>query len=229
MKEIFLVDADDTVLDFHGAAAEAISYAFESIGLEWKEEYAKEYAKLNAKLWEALERKELTRDKLMEERFPQFLECIGKNRADGAACNRAYIEYLSTHPIYFDGAQAFLSALRKKGRVYIVTKGTSYIQKSRFEICRLADYCDGIFISQTVGFDKPAKEFSDFVYAHIENFDKARAVWIGDSLSADIKCAVNSGADSIWFNPKNKPLTDGITPTFIAKSYEEILIYLGIS
>ena len=228
MKNIFLVDADDTVLDFHGAAAQAISYAFEKIGVEWKEGYAQEYAKLNAKLWEALERKELTREKLMEERFPQFLRHVGEATADGAACNRAYIHYLSTHPIYFDGAQNFLKKLREHGRVYIVTNGTAHIQKSRFEICRLNEYCDGIFVSELIGFDKPAKEFSDYVYAHIDGFEKSHSVWIGDSLSADIKCAINSATDSIWYNPKNKQLTGDIKPTHIAKDYNEVLRCLGI-
>lgn len=223
MKDIFLVDADDTILDFHGAAAQAIRYAFSSIGVEWKEEYASVYAALNAKLWEALERKELSRDTLMETRFPQFLTHIGYTAADGVKCNKAYIEYLSTHPIYFDGAQEFLTALKKLGRVYIVTNGTSYIQKSRFKICQLERYIDGIFVSELVGYDKPAKGFSDYVYAHINNFEKSRAVWIGDSLSADIKCASDSGVDSIWFNPKGKPITGGIAPTFIAKDFEEIL------
>ena len=40
MKDIFLVDADDTVLDFHGASAIALKIAFENCNLEWKESYA---------------------------------------------------------------------------------------------------------------------------------------------------------------------------------------------
>ena len=222
-KDIFLVDADDTVLDFHGAAAQAIKFSFASVGIEWKEEYAGIYAALNAKLWEALERKEITREALMNTRFPQFLTHLGYTASEGERCNRAYIEYLSNNPIYFDGAENFLTALRKIGRVYIVTNGTSYIQKSRFQICELSKDADGIFISESVGYDKPAKGFSDYVYAHIPNFEKSRAVWIGDSLSADIKCANDSGADSIWFTPKHKPITGSIAPTYTAHSFAQIL------
>ena len=56
MTDIFLVDADDTILDFHGVAQKAVRHAFASVSVEWKEEYAAQYASFNAKLWEALER-----------------------------------------------------------------------------------------------------------------------------------------------------------------------------
>ena len=230
MKNIFLVDADDTILDFHASAFAAIEYAFVKNGVEWKEEYVAEYIKINDGLWSALERKELTRETLMEQRFPIFLKHIGYDNVDGAACNRAYIDYLSTHPVYMDGAEDFLKELRKMGKIYIVTNGTSYIQESRFSICRLNEYVDGIFISEYVGCDKPATAFSEYVYARIPQFDKNRAIWIGDSLSADIRCANNSFVDSIWLNPKEKPLTNVAKPDYVAKNFGEILkILKGIS
>ena len=60
-KTIFLVDADDTILDFHGASSLALQDAFISCGLEWKEEYKEKYKAFNDSLWEKLERKEITR------------------------------------------------------------------------------------------------------------------------------------------------------------------------
>ena len=69
MKNIFLVDADDTILDFHGASAIALKTAFIESGMAWKEEYLTEFKRINGGLWEALERKELTRAELMDRRF----------------------------------------------------------------------------------------------------------------------------------------------------------------
>ena len=89
MKSIFLVDADDTILDFHTAAFQAIEYAFKKGNLPWKKEYIDEYIRLNNQLWAALERKELTRETLMEQRFPIFLKHIGYPEADGAFFNAA--------------------------------------------------------------------------------------------------------------------------------------------
>ena len=221
-KDIFLVDADDTVLDFHGSAMQAIQGAFEALNLEWKTEYDQIYKDFNAKLWEALERKEITRDELMDTRFTRFLAHIQVD-ADGEEFNRRYIEYLSTHPKYFDGAKEFLLSLRSQGRVFIVTNGTEYIQKSRFSIAKLADYCDGIFISQTAGADKPDKRYTDYVIERIVNFDSARAVWIGDSLSADIKAANDAKIESIWYNPHGKPCNGEIKPTYDVRNFAQII------
>ena len=221
-KDIFLVDADDTVLDFHGAAMQAIQGASKAMNLEWKTEYDQIYKNFNAKLWEALERKEITRDELMDTRFTRFLAHIGVE-ADGAEFNKRYIEYLSRQPRYLDGAQDFLRYLQSQGRVYIVTNGTEYIQKSRFSIAKLADYCDGIFISQTAGADKPDKRYTDYVIARISNFNRLRAVWIGDSLSADIKAANDAQIESIWFNPHGKLCDEKIKPTYDVRNFAQII------
>ena len=68
-KDIFLVDADDTILDFQKASANAIQDAFSYFGVQWEDRFATEYKLLNDELWERLERKELTRDRLHAIRF----------------------------------------------------------------------------------------------------------------------------------------------------------------
>ncbi len=223
MKDIFLVDADDTILDFHGASAIALKIAFENCGLEWKESYLDTFKTLNDGLWESLERRELTRAELIEKRFPMYLSLLGITSVDGGEFNKQYLHALATKPVYMQGAESFLTELGKKGRVYIVTNGTENIQRSRFEISRLWNYIEDAFISQCIGFDKPAKEYTDYVLSHIPNFDKKRAVWIGDSLSADIKAANDAGIESVWFNPEKKPLTGSVQPQHIAFGFEEIL------
>lgn len=222
MKDIFLVDADDTVLDFHGVSTLAIRAAFNALSLTWKEEYEAEYRIINNALWEALERKEITREELMDTRFLRYLAHLGIE-ADGVEFNKKYIEYLSKNPRYLEGAEAFLRKLRSMGRIYIVTNGTEYIQRSRFTIAKLWELADGVFISQTAGADKPAKTYTDYVIAHIDGFEKDRAVWIGDSLSADIKAANDAGIVSIWFNPHKKSESATIRPDYTVGGYEEIV------
>lgn len=222
MKDIFLVDADDTVLDFHGASSKALRYAFEQSKLPWKEAYAEIFRKFNDSLWEKLERKEITRDELLKTRFPLFMQHLNLT-ADGEQFNRFYLKYLAENPIYVLGAENFLQALKKRGRVYIVTNGTEWIQKSRFSIARLHERIDGAFISDCIGYNKPAKGYTDYVIGHIENFDKERAVWIGDSLSADVKAANEAGIESIWFNPKGKEVNGKAAPDYQATTFEEIL------
>ena len=226
MKTIFLVDADDTILDFHGVAREALRSTFDVSKIEWKEEYAKQFSEFNAGLWAALERKELTRNELMDSRFCWFFKHIGLDEVDGKAFNQSFLNYIANNPRYIDGAQDFLTKLNQIGRVYIVTNGTLWIQELRFAHSKLLEYAKEAFISDKIGFDKPAKEYTDYVVSHIENFDKNQAVWIGDSLSADIKAANDAGIDSVWFNPKEKPMTGEIIPDKNAKTFEEIIQYL---
>ena len=222
MKNIFLVDADDTILDFHGASKNAVRHAFFVFGLPWKEEYATVYKRVNDELWESLERRELTREKLLKIRFPLYLKELGINDVDGDKFNELYLTHLATHPVYVYGAEAFLKKLRALGRVYIVTNGTEKIQKSRFAIAGLNGLVDGVFVSQTVGYDKPAKQYTDYVLSHIPNFKKENAVWIGDSLSADIKAANEANITSVWFNLHKKQANWQSKPNYIVDNFDEI-------
>ena len=226
MKDIFLVDADDTLLDFHGVAAEALRSTFTAFAIEWKEEYAKQFSEFNAGLWAALERKELTRDELMASRFCWFFEHIGLHEVDGKAFNQSFLNHIANNPRYIDGAQDFLEKLNQMGTVYIVTNGTLWIQELRFAHSKLLNYARDAFISDKIGCDKPSREYTEYVISHIDCFDKERAVWIGDSLSADIKGARDAGITSIWFNPSKKEAIGSWQPDYNASSFEEILDYL---
>lgn len=222
MKNIFLVDADDTILDFHGASELALKNAFVQSGVIWKEEYLSIFRDVNNRLWEALERREITRDALMEQRFVLLMQRLRLPQVDGMAFNKLFLQTLANTPIYMPGAQSFLQTLGTMGRVYIVTNGTAWIQKSRFTISKLYDYAQDVFISDEIGVNKPAKGYTDYVLAHIDHFDKKRSVWIGDSLSADIKAANEADITSIWFNPDGKVAAD-IVPDFEARSFDEVL------
>lgn len=225
---LFLVDADDTLLDFHSSSRAALIAAFEHFGYPWRASYGERFSSFNAGLWERLERKELTRKELMDTRFVLFLRLLGITDVDGREFNEFFLRHLSTHPRYFDGAQEFLQTLRRHGKVYIVTNGTAWIQKSRFDISRLWEYADDVFISDLIGADKPAKEYTDYVTAHIPGFDKERAIWIGDSLSADVRAANDAGIDSVWLRWGGKENHTQIHPTYEAKGFEDILTILGI-
>ena len=226
MKNIFLVDADDTILDFHGASAIALERAFVESGIAWKEEYLTEFKRINGGLWEALERKELTRKELMDRRFHIYLAEIGFEKIDADAFNKIFLTHLATHPIYITGAQEFLSALKRLGRVYIVTNGTAWIQKSRFDIAKLWSQAEDVFVSDLIGFDKPAKEYTDYVVSHIPNFSTENAVWIGDSLSADIKAANEANLTSIWYNRHKKEVTGEVIPDYAFEKFDDILAFL---
>ena len=226
MKNIFLVDADDTILDFHGASAIALKTAFVENGIAWEEKYLTEFKRINGGLWEALERKELTRGELMDRRFHIYLAEMGLDGIDAELFNKIFLTHLATHPIYITGAQEFLLALRKLGRVYVVTNGTAWIQKSRFDISGLWSYAEDVFVSDLIGFDKPAKEYTSYVLSHIPGFEAENTVWIGDSLSADIKAANEANITSIWYNRHKKEATGEVIPDYAFENFDDILTFL---
>lgn len=221
-KDIFLVDADDTLLDFHGSSAIALQNAFHQFGVAWKEDFLTVFRMVNDGLWSALERREITRENLIKTRFPVYLKALNMS-LDGEKFNRFYLEFLSTHPLYFDGAEDFLKVLKRLGRTYIVTNGTEWIQKSRFAISGLNGYADGVFISDVIGHNKPSIGYTEYVMKNIPNFVKERAVWIGDSLSADIAGANAAGICSILFDPSGRKTATGIRPDYSARNYTEII------
>ena len=226
MKNIFLVDADDTLLDFHGASALAIRSAFKRFNVRWEDRFLTVFKEINDGLWEALERKELTRAELIEKRFPLYLNTLGMSHIDGAQFNEQYLHALATNPIYMQGAESFLHTLQSMGKIYIVTNGTQWIQQSRFDICGLWSYAEKAFISQVVGADKPSPIYTQYVVDNIECFNRENAIWIGDSLSADIRAANEANITSVWFNPHKKPLSSVATPTYIVNDFTEILTIL---
>ena len=219
---IFMVDVDDTVLDFQRSAADGLQAVFESFGLAWQPPYGETFTKLNNELWEQLERKEITRKHLHEVRFSLYLRQLGIESVSGEEYNRRFLNYLATHPVYKDGAIDFLKALNGLGRVYFVTNGTLWIQKSRFELANLYQYALDTFVSDAIGYDKPSPKYTEYVVEHIPDFCKEKAVWIGDSLSADIRAANDAGIDSVWFNYRNKAAA-GANPTYQAQTFAEIL------
>ena len=226
MKNIFLVDADDTILDFHGVSSIALRKAFEESGIPWEDRFAIEYKKINESLWEALERKELTRSELMEKRFHVVLPKLGISHIDATEFNKKYLQYIATNPVYLDGAEDFLKQLNKIGEVYIVTNGTAWIQDSRFGLSNIMQYAKEAFISERIGFDKPDIRYTQYVMQNIPDFSLDRAVWIGDSLSADIRAAKESGITSIWYNRHKKSLGGDFIPDFSADNFQDILHYI---
>ena len=85
-----------------------------------------------------------------------------------------------------------------------MTIGTKIVQKGRLSGSLIMKYIKDVFISVEIGFNKPQKEYFDYVLEHIEEKDKTKILVVGDSLSSDIAGAENSGLDSCWVNRKNQ-------------------------
>ena len=126
--------------------------------------------------------------------------------------------------ILYDGALELCERLISKGiKLYAVTNGTAHIQANRMAVSGLDKVFIKTFVSEEVGCQKPDKEYFDKVFEIIGLEDRTRAVMVGDSLTSDIQGGINGGVDTIWYNPKRKPMNPHIMPTYTAYSMDEIV------
>lgn len=203
MKDIFLLDMDDTLLDFARAERENLKKTLGGFGIEADEELVARFHAINDALWKALERGETTREELLVRRFVTLFEEYG-SCADAELASKVYFENFPGICFPFAGAAEFLAALSARGRVYLCTNGSTVIQRRHIELAGFAPFLSGVFISQEVGFDKPSKEYAEAVMAAIPAFRAENTVWIGDSLTSDCLCAKRMGTDFILFLPRGE-------------------------
>ena len=216
-----LLDLDDTILDFHAAERIALGETFVAVGIEPSEEIMARYSAINIEGWQMLERGEIDRREVLHRRFRILFAELGVKVSEELA--QSIYEYrLSLSYPFMEGGRELLDALRGKYELYIVSNGTAVVQDRRIKDSEIGEYFLGIFISQRVGFDKPRREFFDYCFAEIEDFDPKAAIIIGDSLTSDIKGGLDAGILTCHFNPKSKPNNTGIKPHYTVTSLGEI-------
>ena len=219
MKDIFLLDLDETLLDFPRTERKNLHRTLLKFGMQADERQLLRFHEINDSLWKKLERGEITRARLLLKRFELFFEEYGF-QADIETVAKAYFAGFQEICFPYDGALEFVKTLSALGRVFIVTNGSALIQKRHITDAGFLPYIKGAFISEEIGFNKPSMEYADYVEAHIEGYQRGHAVWIGDSLTSDGKCAQNRGIDFILYEPKGAPEGyAGLT----AVGYQEVL------
>ena len=107
-----------------------------------------------------------------------------------------------------------LEILYKNYDCHIVTNGITRIQKGRMHRSELKPFIKELFISEEMGVSKPDVRYFDLVKEKLNPDPDDLLIVIGDSLSSDMKGAVDSGLKAIWYNPNHLPapsfLLDGI-------------------
>ena len=209
MFEFLFLDLDETILDFQKAEKNALSKMLQSFGLTPTEEVLTQYHRINKAHWEALERKELTREQVQLGRF-QVLFQMFSMEIDPKEAARTYEQNLSCGHWFLPGAEEAVKSLSKKYKLYLASNGTAKVQAGRLASAQIAPYFAGIFISQEIGANKPSAEFFEHCFAHIPGFDKEKAIIVGDSLSSDILGGQNAGIATCWVNPHHQARREGI-------------------
>ena len=206
-----LLDADGTLLDFNRSEQAALKETFETLHLPFDEEVYQVYHRNNDACWKALERGEISRDELKVRRYRMTFAELGLT-SDPALATKTYEGILGKYAFPFDGAEAACEKLSKKYDLYIVTNGLKHVQTARMLRTKIPETVKGIYISEDVGYAKPAAEFFDKVFADHPNLKRNETMIVGDSLTGDIQGGINAGIRTCWVNstgaprPENMPI-----------------------
>lgn len=198
-----LLDADDTIFDFKASERSAFCRTAEHFG--FSPELYPHYHRINDGLWKALERKEITKDRLRVKRFEDLAAEAGIIY-DAAEVNIYYGERLSEGFFLMEGATELLDALKGKMAIYLCTNGVAAVQRSRIRGTGIEKYLDGVFISEEVGAEKPSATYYDGIFREIP-YDKSEVIALGDSPSSDIKGAHDYGIHSCLFRGESHMAT----------------------
>ena len=209
MIEFLFIDLDDTVLDFHKAERRAITNTLTAFGIEPSEPVCALYSRINIAHWQRLERGELTRQQVMHGRFATLFAELGVT-GDAALCSETYANHLAMGHDFLPGAEEALERLSKKYRLYLASNGNAAVQEKRLKSADIGRYFEDIFISQHLGADKPSVPFFERAFARIPDFDRSRAMIVGDSLTSDILGGNNAGIATCWVNPGHLPRRNDI-------------------
>ena len=213
MVEFLFLDLDDTILDFHKAERIAVSRTFQEFGIEPTDEVLERYKAINIAHWKMLERGELTRAEVLVNRFDALFEEYGVT-CDAAAVAKSYEAHLSVGHYFLPGAEEAVKKLFKKYRLFLASNGTARVQAGRMTSANLYRFFEKVFVSQDIGYNKPAIEYFERCFAQIPDFDPKKAMIVGDSLTSDIRGGKNAGIATCWVNPDHAPGKEGIVPDY---------------
>lgn len=219
--QTLLFDVDDTLLDFGAAEQEALSLLFQEQNVSLTTNMVTRYKEINQRLWSDFEEGKINRDEVVNTRFSLLLKEYGKE-VDGVLLEATYRKHLEEGHLLIDGAFELISSLYKQYDLYIVTNGVSKTQYRRLQDSGLNELFKDIFVSEDTGFQKPMKEFFDYVFAKIPHFSIQNTLIIGDSLSSDIKGGQLAGIDTCWYNPNKKENSTGIIPNYQIQKLDEL-------
>ena len=204
MVEFLFLDLDDTILDFHKAERIAISKTFRQFGIEPTEEVLQRYKAINIAHWQMLERGDLTRDQVLLRRFEALFEEYGMN-CDAVAVAQSYEDNLSIGHFFLPGAEEAVDRLSQKYRLFLASNGTAKVQAGRMTSANLYRIFEKVFVSEEMGHNKPSKMYFDLAFSQIPDFDPAKTMIVGDSLTSDIQGGINAGIRTCWVNPNALP------------------------
>ena len=234
-----LIDWDDTIGDFIGAAKLALQEMYDKYHLSdyfaSHEEFVSLYKPHNIELWDKYGKDLVTKAFLRVDRFLWPLlhgskvgerqEAKGERQDLTALAEQMSEDFLHLTTAHFsllEGAEALVRYLAEKYPLTVVTNGFVEVQYEKFDRSGLRDCFTHIVLSEEVGCQKPNPRIYEKAL-RMNGVSAEEAVMIGDSWNSDIQGAINAGIDQIWIRKSQDPLPEGQSATYIVKSLADVM------
>ena len=224
-----LFDLDGTLMDFEAAQYDAFFKSFGSFGISSGQDMYLRYDALNRNLWNMLERGEITRVQLFEQRFVSFLQNEGLVGIDPVELQKRYFKYLSESCVLMEGAIELLQSMYGRFVLCIITNGVASTQRKRLTDSGIERFFDHLVISEEIGFEKPDPRYFEAVINICGIEDLSSALVIGDSPSADIFGGGSFGFDTCWYNPSNREFSGKLPPKYTISTLSGLCSLPGIN
>ena len=206
IKAVFL-DIDDTLLSFQEYTRQAMREGFAKFGIgTYTEDMFPLFHQYNGELWRAIERGELTYERLLKIRWNYIFERLGLS-GDGEAFEDYFKGELFHNAIVIPGAMELLEYLRGKVLVCAASNGPDGQQQNRLKISGMMPYFDALFISEEIGVSKPSPAYFDECFRRLsalagETILPEETLILGDSMTSDIGGGAAYGLKTCLYRPE---------------------------
>lgn len=221
--DVILWDMDGTLLDFKIAQKEAITQVFRTIHKPLTDDIIDLYSRINESYWKKLELGEVTQPELLVGRFRTLFDELGMKNIDVETVRKEYELVLGNVYEYIQNSLDLCKMLQPKCRQYIVTNGIAGTQRRKINLSGFGECMNDCFISEEVGYEKPNKDFFQYVFSQIPDFDPEKTLIIGDSLTSDIKGGNIAGIKTCLFNPEHQEITGDYKPDYEIEHLWDVL------
>ena len=204
IKAVFL-DIDDTVLDFEAYVRLALREGFDRFGLPpYREEMLPVFTGVNNRLWQRIERGEMTREQLIDVRFQTVFQELGIT-GDARAFERYFRDAIWDCAIPVAGAAEMVPWLGARYILCAASNGPYDQQRARLALSGFLPWFRHLFINEEIGWQKPARAFFDEAIRRLNAGREApvarsEIMMIGDSLTSDMRGGIDSGLVTCYFN-----------------------------
>ena len=202
MIKAAFMDIDDTLLDFQAFVRQTMRDGFARFGLPaYEERMYPVFHQVNARLWERIERGEITRADLLDLRWPVIFDELGFT-GDGRAFEHYFKDALLHSAIPVEGAEDLVPWLAERYILCAASNGPYAQQETRLTIAGWLPYFRHLFISEEIGAQKPTPAFFDtamrrlnasLMPGHSGPVLPGEVIMVGDSLTSDMAGGRNAG------------------------------------